>query len=92
MHLGHWVLIISSVTTDIEMILAQVVLLNLIQLRPEFGRVALVAVAEIRLGKIVALRLQDALWSRIADIEVTRFDRSDEVFVRWLHCTVWIPA
>ena len=74
MHLGHWVLIISSVTTDIEMILAQVVLLNLIQLRPEFGRVALVAVAEIRLGEIVALRFQDALWSRIADIEVTRFD------------------
>ena len=74
MHLGHWVLIISSVTTDIEMILAQVVLLNLIQLRPEFSRVALVAVAEIRLGEIVALRLQDALWSRIADIEVTRFD------------------
>ena len=38
------------------------------------------------------LGLQDASRSRIADIEMTRLDRRNEVFVRWLDRTARISA
>lgn len=74
------------------MIRSQVIPLCLVKCRSQLQRVPLVREAEIRLGHVVMLLLNERLGPGAPNLEVMRLDRSNEVLVWWHNGLVWVSV